>query len=66
MVGDGRQVSNTDRSQVANFDSRYILKLFRDYVFHSIGVDGSPVLDLSHVLTSLNKVSSCYLGLSEI
>ena len=36
---------------------RYILKLFRDYVFHSISVDGSPILDLSHVLTSLNKVS---------
>lgn len=36
---------------------RYILKLFRDYVFHSIGVDGTPILDLSHVLTCLNKVS---------
>ena len=36
---------------------RYILKLFRDYVFHSTGADGSPVLDLSHVLTCLNKVS---------
>ena len=35
---------------------RYILKLFRDYVFHSISVDGSPILDLSHVLTCLNKV----------
>lgn len=37
--------------------ARYILKLFRDYVFHSIGVDGNPILDLSHVLTCLNKVS---------
>lgn len=36
--------------------SRYILKLFRDFVFHSIGVDNTPVLDLSHVLTCLNKV----------
>lgn len=36
---------------------RYILKLFRDYVFHSISVDGSPILDLSHVLTCLNKVN---------
>ena len=35
---------------------RYILKLFRDFVFHSIGVDNAPVLDLSHVLTCLNKV----------
>lgn len=37
---------------------RYILKLFRDFVFHSIGVDNAPVLDLSHVLTCLNKVRS--------
>lgn len=35
---------------------RYILKLFRDYVFHSVGVDGKPILDLSHVLVCLNKV----------
>ncbi|WWD21651.1 hypothetical protein CI109_106137 [Kwoniella shandongensis] len=41
---------------------RYILKLFRDYVFHSIGVDGSPILDLSHVLTCLNKLDA---GLDE-
>lgn len=37
---------------------RYVLKLFRDYVFHQVGPDGKPVLDLSHVLTTLNKVSS--------
>lgn len=36
---------------------RYVLKLFRDYVFHQVGPDGKPVLDLSHVLTTLNKVS---------
>ncbi|KAK1921730.1 poly(A)-specific ribonuclease [Papiliotrema laurentii] len=41
---------------------RYILKLFRDYVFHSISVDGSPILDLSHVLTCLNKLDT---GLDE-
>lgn len=41
---------------------RYILKLFRDYVFHSIGLDGNPVLDLSHVLTCLNKLD---VGLDE-
>ncbi|KAK8847561.1 hypothetical protein IAR55_005420 [Kwoniella newhampshirensis] len=41
---------------------RYILKLFRDYVFHSIGVDGTPILDLSHVLTCLNKLDA---GLDE-
>lgn len=36
---------------------RYVLKLFRDYVFHQVGPDRKPVLDLSHVLTTLNKVS---------
>ncbi|WWD07489.1 hypothetical protein V865_005590 [Kwoniella europaea PYCC6329] len=41
---------------------RYILKLFRDYVFHSVGVDGKPILDLSHVLTCLNKLDA---GLDE-
>lgn len=36
---------------------RYIIKLFRDYVFHQVGEHGNPVTDLSHVLTCLNKVS---------
>ena len=35
---------------------RYIVKLFRDYVFHQVDEMGNPVLDLSHVLTCLNKV----------
>jgi PAB-dependent poly(A)-specific ribonuclease subunit 3 len=35
---------------------RYIIKLFRDYVFHQVDERGNPVLDLSHVLTCLNKV----------
>ncbi|WOO77158.1 PAN2-PAN3 deadenylation complex subunit PAN3 [Vanrija pseudolonga] len=37
---------------------RYVLKLFRDYVFHQVGPDGKPVLDLSHVLTTLNKLDA--------
>ena len=36
---------------------RYIVRLFRDYVFHSVGMDGKAVLDMSHVVTCLNKVS---------
>lgn len=36
---------------------RYIIKLFRDYVFHSVGPDGAAILDLSHVMVCLNKVS---------
>lgn len=40
---------------------RYIIKLFRDYVFHQVDESGSPVVNLSHVLTCLNKVSPVFL-----
>ena len=36
---------------------RYIIKLFRDYVFHQVDERGRPVLSLSHVLACLNKAS---------
>lgn len=35
---------------------RYILKLFRDYIFHQVQADGAPVLDAGHVITALNKL----------
>ena len=35
---------------------RYLLKLFRDYVFHQVSESGEPVVDLSHVISNLNKV----------
>jgi PAB-dependent poly(A)-specific ribonuclease subunit 3 len=35
---------------------RYLLKLFRDYVFHQVSESGQPIIDLSHVITCLNKV----------
>ena len=35
---------------------RYIIKLFRDFVFHSVDETGNPVVNMSHVLTHLNKV----------
>lgn len=37
---------------------RYLLKLFRDYVFHQVYPDGSPVLNLSHVVDSLNRLDT--------
>ena len=37
---------------------RYFLKLFRDYVFHQVDAQGDPVVDLGHVITSLNKLDS--------
>lgn len=38
--------------------SRYILQLFRDYVFHQVNPQGKPVLDLAHVLSCLNKLDA--------
>ncbi|KAK7688505.1 hypothetical protein QCA50_008043 [Cerrena zonata] len=37
---------------------RYIIKLFRDYVFHQVDEHGKPVVNLSHVLTCLNKLDA--------
>ncbi|KAF9221691.1 hypothetical protein BS17DRAFT_803255 [Gyrodon lividus] len=37
---------------------RYIIKLFRDYVFHQVDENGNPVINLSHVLAYLNKLDS--------
>ncbi|ODV59133.1 PAN-complex poly(A)-binding subunit PAN3 ASCRUDRAFT_82155 [Ascoidea rubescens DSM 1968] len=37
---------------------RYPIKLFRDYLFHQVDSSGRPVLDLSHVLTCLNKLDT--------
>jgi PAB-dependent poly(A)-specific ribonuclease subunit 3 len=36
----------------------YALKLFRDYVFHQADGSGRPVMDLGHVITSLNKLDA--------
>lgn len=35
---------------------RYVLKLFRDFVFHQALSDGAAVVDAGHVVTSLNKL----------
>lgn len=35
---------------------RYLLKLFRDYVFHQVYEDGTPVIDWGHVVECLNKL----------
>src|SRR5262245_13048660 len=39
---------------------RYLLKLFRDYVFHQTHSDGSPVVDYGHVMHTLAKVCNLY------
>ncbi|KAI8431093.1 hypothetical protein MSG28_001150 [Choristoneura fumiferana] len=35
---------------------RYMLKLFRDYLFHSVGADGRPWLDYAHLSHCLNQL----------
>jgi PAB-dependent poly(A)-specific ribonuclease subunit 3 len=37
---------------------RYMLKLFRDYVFHQVDANGNPVLDIGHMLRCLNKLDA--------
>lgn len=37
---------------------KYIIKLFRDYVFHQVDEAGNPILSLTHILTSLNKLDA--------
>ncbi len=41
----------------AETGDRYLLKLFRDYVFHQVYEDGAPVIDWGHVVECLNKVT---------
>lgn len=37
---------------------RYLLKLFRDYLFHQVDATHRPIIDLGHVLTCLNKLDA--------
>ena len=46
---------NHDR-QWSETGERFPIKLFRDYVFHQVGANGNPVLDLGHVIGCLNKL----------
>ncbi|KAJ1912209.1 PAB-dependent poly(A)-specific ribonuclease subunit 3 [Tieghemiomyces parasiticus] len=37
---------------------RYLIKLFRDFVFHQVDELNRPVVDMAHVLTCLNKLDA--------
>ena len=37
---------------------RYLLKLFRDFVFHQVRDDGAPVVSLGHVVDTLNRLDA--------
>jgi PAB-dependent poly(A)-specific ribonuclease subunit 3 len=43
-------------NQWSETEDRYLLKLFRDFVFHQVDEDAAPVLDFSHVVEALNKL----------
>ncbi|KAF8598729.1 hypothetical protein BDV93DRAFT_323144 [Ceratobasidium sp. AG-I] len=42
----------------AETGDRYIIKLFRDHVFHQSDARGKPVLNLTHVFVNLNKLDA--------
>lgn len=37
---------------------RYMLKLFRDYLFHQVTKDNRPWIDMAHVVQALNKLDA--------
>ena len=37
---------------------RYLLKLFRDYVFHQVDAENRPVVNLGHILSCLNQLDA--------
>lgn len=43
-------------SQWSETEGRYLLKLFRDFVFHQVDHSGAPWLDISHIVTCMNKL----------
>ncbi|KAJ3127746.1 PAB-dependent poly(A)-specific ribonuclease subunit 3 [Nowakowskiella sp. JEL0407] len=42
----------------AEIGDRYLLKLFRDYVFHQVDEHGNAIVDMAHVLSCLNKLDT--------
>lgn len=51
-----RPDSNASHPHWAETGDRYLLKLFRDYVFHRADDDGRPALDFAHVIECLNRL----------
>jgi len=42
----------------AETGDRYMLKLFRDYLFHQVTEDGRPFLDMAHIIANLNRMDA--------
>jgi PAB-dependent poly(A)-specific ribonuclease subunit 3 len=56
LVNERPEYGKSEAASWAETGDRYILKLFRDYVFHQTDENGQPWLDMGHILTSLNKL----------
>lgn len=52
-----RQEFDGDRQWSENGE-RYMIKLFRDYVFHQVDANGQPVVDMGHIIRCLNKLDA--------
>lgn len=52
-----RQEYEGDRNWSENGE-RYMLKLFRDYVFHQVDSSGNAIVDLGHMIRCLNKLDA--------
>lgn len=52
-----RQEFDGDRAWSENGE-RYMLKLFRDYVFHQVDSNGHPALDMGHMIRCLSKLDA--------
>ncbi|KXH34174.1 hypothetical protein CSIM01_07176 [Colletotrichum simmondsii] len=52
-----RQEFDGDRNWSENGE-RYMLKLFRDYVFHQVDANGNPVVDMGHIIRCLNRLDA--------
>ncbi|KAK2563253.1 PAN2-PAN3 deadenylation complex subunit Pan3 [Acropora cervicornis] len=44
--------------ELAKTGDRYLLKLFRDYLFHQVTDIGGPWIDLAHIVACLNKLDA--------
>lgn len=49
-------ISFSHETRWSETGDRYIISLFRDYVFHQVDETRAPVINLTHVITCLNKV----------
>jgi len=56
LVNERPEYGKSEASAWAETGDRYILKLFRNYVFHQTDEQGQPWLDVGHIMTSLNKL----------